>query len=60
MKVVTVPGGVTHMGHYSKEPANGLPAYGALDKDALEQLAKVSNERAEALGIKTRYEVVDS
>jgi hypothetical protein len=59
MKVVTVPGGTQYQGHYADAAANGLPAYGSLDKPDLEKLAAEANRRAEALGIKTRYEVVD-
>lgn len=53
-KVVTVPGGTTA---YAGTSENKAPARGA-DRAQADADCKARNASAEALGIKTRYEVV--
>lgn len=53
MRVVGTLSGKTYMGPFTAED------YAHLGKADLEQLAARGNQKAEELGIKTRYEVKD-
>lgn len=52
MKVVTVPGGTLYTGPFKPEDVPN-------DKEGCDKLAALGNKKAEELGLKVRYEVVD-